>query len=32
VAAAGESFSSKAGAERAMENVRDNAGSATGPA
>jgi uncharacterized protein YegP (UPF0339 family) len=31
VATGGESFVSKANAERAAENVRDNAGGATGP-
>mgnify|MGYP002137081339 CR=1 FL=1 len=31
VASSGEAFASKSNAERAAENVRDNAGSATGP-
>jgi uncharacterized protein YegP (UPF0339 family) len=31
VGSSGESFASKSNAERAAENVRDNAGSATGP-
>jgi hypothetical protein len=31
VASGGESFVSRSNAERAYENVRDNAGSATGP-
>lgn len=31
VASSGESFASKANAERAAENVKANAGSATGP-
>jgi uncharacterized protein YegP (UPF0339 family) len=31
VAASGESFYSESNAERAYENVRDNAGNATGP-
>jgi uncharacterized protein YegP (UPF0339 family) len=31
VASSGESFASRSNAQRAAENVRDNAGSATGP-